>query len=88
MPCLQNTREGVKYTVDTEALTITAISVRTVDDILELRRIVKRMKGYSLEFGGEPSAVAFNAFSPPDASESGSQVKKKRMGFKSQNGEG
>lgn len=81
-------RDAMKYTVDTEALTITAISVRTVDDILELRRIVKRMKGYALEFGGDPSAFVFNAFSPPDATESGAQVKKKRMGFRSQHGEG
>ncbi len=78
----------MRYLVDTESKTITAIGMRTVEEILELRKIVAKLKGYTLEFGGEPSASAFNAFSPPDASESGAQVKKRRMGFKSQHGEG
>ena len=79
---MPNPGEPMRYMVDTELKIITAIGMRTVGEIIELRKIVALLKGYTLEFGGEPSAVAFNAFSPPEVSEDGAQVRKRKMGYK------
>ena len=68
--------------MDTEAKVIVAIGPRTAEEILELRKIIAKMKGYTLEFGGEPGSVVFNSFCPPDDSGSGAQVKKGRIGYK------
>lgn len=75
--------------VDTEAKTITAIGTRTVEEILELRRVLANLNKkldkdnrYTLEFGGEPSDFAFNAFSPPNAEGNDPHFRKRRIGFK------
>ena len=38
----------MRYLVDTEAKVIVAIGPRTAEEILELRKIIAKMKGYTL----------------------------------------
>jgi hypothetical protein len=56
----------MRYLVDTEAKVIRALTVHTVEDLLRLRVIVAKMKGYTLELSYEPSEVAFKPAKFPD----------------------
>jgi hypothetical protein len=56
----------MRYLVDTEAKVIRALTVHTVEDLLRLRVIVAKMKGYTLELAYEPAEVAFKPAKFPD----------------------
>lgn len=52
--------------MDTEAKVIRALTVHTVEDLLRLRVIVAKMKGYTLELAYEPAEVSFKPAKFPD----------------------
>jgi len=54
----------MRYLVDTDAKVITAIGLCTLEEVVMLNKIIVKLKGYSLEFGGEPKDAGFKAFAP------------------------
>lgn len=71
----------MRYLVDTDAKVITSIGPRTLDEIVELRKIIAKMKGYSLEFGGGAFGGCVQCLQPTGRKRIGRTTEEAENGF-------